>query len=79
MVSLPPNLTSLVQSRIEAGCYQTEEEVLAAALDALSERERAEDLASIRRGLAQAEEGLGVPAEESNAECRKRYGLDKSS
>lgn len=77
MVSLPPNLTSLVQSRIEAGFYQTEEEVLSAALDALAERERQADLASIRRGLDDLEAGRCRSVEESEAECRRRLGMDE--
>lgn len=74
MVSLPPDLSSLVQAKVSNGYYRNEEEVLYAALQALSDREE-EDLASIRRGLEQADAGEGQPAAKVVSELRAKHGL----
>lgn len=74
MISLPADLSALVDARVSSGRYASAEDVLYAALDALEVRED-EDLAAIRRGLEELEAGLGTPAELSNKSFRKRFGL----
>lgn len=76
MVSLSADLQDSIRSRVDSGPYRSEEEVVRAALEALAEREKAADIASIQRGLADLEAGRCLPAEESEANCRERFGLD---
>jgi putative addiction module CopG family antidote len=76
MISLPADLTQMVRARVESGAYDSEEDVLHAAFQLLRAREEEETIASICRGLADVAAGRVKTAEESNAEFRRRFGLD---
>ena len=43
----------------------------------LDRLERAETVASIRRGIAQAERGEGIPLEEAEKRLRKKHGFSR--
>jgi Arc/MetJ-type ribon-helix-helix transcriptional regulator len=75
MISLPSDLSQRVEAKVASGAYSSAEDVLYAALDALAMPEEEEDLAAIRRGLAELEAGLGTPFEESERAFRQRNGL----
>jgi len=66
-VSLTPQLESLIQSKVEAGAYQSASEVVREALRLLQERDKLRELQrqelrkQIRRGLTQLDRGEGVP------------------
>jgi putative addiction module CopG family antidote len=74
MISLPPDLSHLVEQKLSSGAYQSEEEVLHAALNALTQQEEAA-IASIKRGMDDFANGRSRPAEEADAEFRQRHGL----
>jgi len=63
----------MVQEKLALGIYRTEEEVLQAALQALSAQE--ETLAAIGEGYADLQAGRHRPFDESDAEFRKRHSL----
>jgi putative addiction module CopG family antidote len=77
MISLPADLTEMVRARVASGAYKSEEDVLHAALHLLEAREE-DDLASIRRGLADVAAGRVRSADESNKDFRRRFGLSAS-
>lgn len=76
----PADVQKLVDEQMAAGNYGTEDELLRAALSALTERDNVveEDPAvieGIRRGLADVEAGRGRPFEEFDAEFRAKHNL----
>lgn len=80
-ISLTPDLDDAIQRRISSGTYASQSEVIRAALRALErdEQERARKLAlldaAIARGLADAESGRVMPADEAFARVRRELGL----
>jgi putative addiction module CopG family antidote len=72
-ISLTPDLHRLVQEKLAAGSYGSEEEVLQAALQALDAQEQT--LAAIAEGYADFEAGRIRSFEEADAEFRSRHGL----
>ena len=76
-ISLTPDLNRLVQEKLAAGIYRSEEEVLQAALLALDAQEQT--LAAITEGYADFEAGRIRPFDEADAEFRSRYGLPEDA
>jgi antitoxin ParD1/3/4 len=80
-ISLTPDLDDSIQRRISSGSYASQSEVIRAALRALErdEQEQARKLAAldaaIARGLADAEGGHVMPADEAFAHVRRELGL----
>jgi len=70
---LPPEIDQRVQSQIALGIYQTPDQVLNDALDALERRN--EDIASIQRGIEDEKAGRLISLEDFDKEMRHRYGL----
>ncbi len=79
-VSLTPELERLVEGKVKEGLYGTASEVVREALRCLSERdeERMVKLEAIRQavavGLAQVDEGQGVPGPHAFARIRQSVG-----
>ena len=69
----PPDVCQRVKSQLAKGPYQSEDEVLRAAMTAL-ERER-DDLAAIQAGIEDMEAGRYRPLAEVDAEIRKKYNI----
>ena len=84
-VSLTPDLDDAIQRRIRSGSHASQSEVIRAALRALErdEQEQARKLAALdaalARGLADAESGRVVPAEEAFARVRRELGLQDNN
>lgn len=76
-VSLTPELEQLVSEKVKTGRYTSASEVIREALRLLEEQDklRHQHLAEIRqkieRGLAQLDEGKGIPGEEVRARLRR--------
>lgn len=79
-VNLSPEAERLLNERLQSGEYESASEVLDDALRAL-EAWRARDyqkaVEGIRRGLEEAREGKGRPAEEFFNEMRQKHGLPR--
>lgn len=69
----PPDVGQRIHSQLERGRFQTEDDVLRAAITAL-ERENA-DLAAIQDGIADIEAGRFRPFAEIDAEFRRTHNL----
>jgi putative addiction module CopG family antidote len=72
-ISLTPELDSLVNQKLATGRYESVEDVLTAALRALSEEE--ETLAAIREGHEDYLAGRVVTLEEADEEFYQKYGI----
>jgi putative addiction module CopG family antidote len=72
-ISLTPELSRLVQEKLAVGIYRNEEEVLQAALQALSAQEQT--LAAIAEGQADVQAGRYREFDEADAEFRHQHGL----
>jgi predicted transcriptional regulator len=70
---LPPDIDQRIQTQIALGIYQTPDQVLNEALDALDQRN--EDLASIQRGIEDEKAGRLTSLREFDQEMRGRYGF----
>lgn len=70
---IPPDVSQRVKSQLAKGSYQSEDEVLRAAMSAL-EREH-DDLAAIQAGIEDMEAGRYRPLDEVDAEIRKKYNI----
>jgi predicted transcriptional regulator len=70
---LPPDIDQRIQTQIALGIYQTPDQVLNEALDALDQRN--EDLASIQRGIQDEKAGRLTSLREFDREIRGRYGF----
>lgn len=69
----PPDIATIVHNQIAAGLFETEDEVLRAALASLSTDEE-EDLRAIQASIDDMERGdAGQSAEEVFAELRSKY------
>jgi Arc/MetJ-type ribon-helix-helix transcriptional regulator len=74
--SFPPDVNALVCAHMSSGKYATEDELLRAALQALTEEE--EDLAAIRESVGDWLAGdPGIPLEEAFASIRARHQLGR--
>jgi putative addiction module CopG family antidote len=71
---LPPDIDQRVQSQIALGIYQTPDEVLNDALNALEQRRYA-DLEAIRAGIEDEKASRMRPLADVDREMRERYGL----
>ena len=69
----PPDVGQRIHTQLERGCFQTEDDVLRAAITAL-ERENS-DLAAIQDGIADIEAGRFRPFAEVDAEFRRTHNL----
>lgn len=81
----PPDVAKMVEERMAAGQYETEDDVLRDALHVLTEytRAAAEDdeefqatVDAVERGYADMKAGRVRPADELLAEARQRYASE---
>lgn len=72
----PPDVGQRVNSQLAKGTYQSEDEVLRAAMTAL-EREH-DDLASISAGIEDVKAGRYRPFAEIDAEFRKKHNIPRN-
>ncbi len=70
---LPPDVDQRVKYQLAMGLYQSEDDVLRAALTAL-EREQ-EDLVAIQSGIADMEAGRFRPFSQIDAEFRQKHNI----
>ena len=77
MTHLPPDLDHQVKHYLASGQYQTEEEVLRDALQALAEEQNVRD--DIRQGLEDLQAGRGRPLEDVDADLRKKYNIPQDA
>lgn len=78
--AFPPDLAALVDRQMKVGGYQSQDEVLRAALAALEDSHKDSAVgdpavvAAVRRSIAEFKAGLGVPFEEFDAQFRAQHG-----
>ena len=72
----PPMLDQLVREELATGIYNSEDDVLVEALQAL--RDRDEAIAGIREGLADLEAGRIRSLKEVDAELRIKHGISRN-
>ncbi len=72
----PPDVSQRVRLQIEQGLFQTEDDVLRAAMTAL-EREQ-NDLAAIEAGIKDMEAGRYHPFTQIDAEFRRKHNIPLS-
>jgi antitoxin ParD1/3/4 len=83
-VNLTPELEKLVQDKVKSGLYNNQSEVVREALRLLAERDALREArlhrirAGVARGLAQAERGEGIPAEEAHRQIREEYRRNRA-
>lgn len=70
---LPPDVQVQIREYIAAGRYASEDDVLRAALRALSFHH--EEVAAIQAGIADMEAGRLRPFEDVDAEIRRQFGF----
>jgi hypothetical protein len=70
--AFPPEIQHLVEQNLATGKYSTENEVLQAALLALSDYHAT--IADVRQGMVDYEQGLGEPLAGAVAEVRRQLG-----
>ena len=74
----PPDLQDLIQIQMSTGGYDTEDDLLRAALQSLSEEQ--EDLAAVKQAVAELEMGdEGVTLDEAFAIVREKHQTQQSS
>lgn len=69
----PPDVSQRVRLQIEQGLFQTEDEVLRAAMTTLEREEN--DLAAIEAGIEDMEAGRYRPFPQINTEFRRKYNI----
>ena len=69
----PPDVSQRIHTHLERGHFQTEDDVLRAAITAL-ERE-SDDLAAIQAGIDDVEAGRFRPFTEIDAEFRQKHNV----
>jgi len=69
----PPDIDRLIREQMVSGQYESEDDVLCDALQALAERSA--DLAAIQAGIDDMKAGRMKPLAEVDAEIRRRRGL----
>ena len=73
MYQLPPDVEHLVAEQLRQGTYDSQEDVLRAAMRALAEKN--EDLAAIRAGIQEMESGQTRPLADVDADIRRNLGF----
>jgi len=68
----PPEIKQLIDQNLATGLYQSEEEVLQAALHVLSDYHAT--IADVRQGMSDYEQGLGEPLSKAMADIRQELG-----
>jgi Arc/MetJ-type ribon-helix-helix transcriptional regulator len=74
---LPTDVTRTIEALLASGKYASQDEILRDAFDAL--RQRDEDLAAIRAGIADMEAGRHRPFAECDAAFRARHNIAKDA
>jgi hypothetical protein len=67
-----PEVRNLIDLNLSTGLYSSEDDVLQAALHVLSDYHAT--IADVRQGIADYENGLGVPLSDAMADIRKQLG-----
>ena len=70
--AFPPEIKQLIDQNMATGVYASEEEVLQAALHALSDYHAT--IADIRQGMSDYKQGLGEPLSEAMTDIRRQLG-----
>ena len=70
--SFPPEIKQLIDQNMATGIYASEEDVLQAALHALSDYHAT--IADIRQGMIDYEQGRGEPLADAMADIRRQLG-----
>jgi Arc/MetJ-type ribon-helix-helix transcriptional regulator len=70
--AFPPGIRALIDQNMATGIYATEEDVLQAALHALSDYQAT--IGDIRQGLIDYDEGRGEPLSQAMADIRQQLG-----
>jgi Arc/MetJ-type ribon-helix-helix transcriptional regulator len=70
--AFPPEIEQLIDQNLATGMYASEEDVLQAALHALSDYHAT--IADIRQGMIDYEQGLGKPLSQAMADIRQQLG-----
>jgi antitoxin ParD1/3/4 len=73
----PPVLDRLVREELATGAYNSEDDVLVEAMQAL--RDRDETLAGLREGLSDLDAGRVRPLGEVDAELRTKHGIARDT
>lgn len=68
----PPEIKQLIDQNMATGMYSCEEDVLQAALHALSDYHAT--IADIRQGMIDYEQGRGEPLSQAMADIRRQLG-----
>jgi Arc/MetJ-type ribon-helix-helix transcriptional regulator len=68
--AFPPDIKQLIDQNMATGIYSSEEDVLQAALHALSDYHAT--IADIRQGMSDHAQGLGEPLSAAMADVRKQ-------
>jgi Arc/MetJ-type ribon-helix-helix transcriptional regulator len=69
----PPDIEQRVKAQLSSGDYESTDDVLRDALDALCQQRN--DLAAIRAGIEDMEAGRYRPFSEIDAEFRKKHNI----
>jgi Arc/MetJ-type ribon-helix-helix transcriptional regulator len=70
--AFPPEIKQLIDQNMATGVYASEEDVLQAALHALSDYHAT--IADIRQGMIDYEQGRGEPLSQAMADVRQQLG-----
>jgi Arc/MetJ-type ribon-helix-helix transcriptional regulator len=70
--AFPPEIKQLIDQNLATGIYASEEDVLQAALQALSDYHAT--IADIRQGVIDYEQGQSQPLSEAMADIRRELG-----
>jgi Arc/MetJ-type ribon-helix-helix transcriptional regulator len=70
--AFPPQIRELIDQNLATGIYTSEEDVLQAALHALSDYHAT--IADIREGMIDYEQGRGEPLSQAMADIRRQLG-----
>ena len=73
----PPVLERLVREELATGVYNSEDDVLVEAMQAL--RDRDEAIAGIREGLSDLDAGRVRPLCDVDAELRNKHGIARNA
>ncbi len=76
-IALTPELERLVEEKLSSGKYESQEDVLRAALQALDEHE--EIVAGIQEGYDDLQAGRFKTLEEADAEFRSKHDISRDA